>query len=355
MSALHEARLAGVRPGRFVRRSPSRSSLATRARGFGLVELMVSLALGLVVVGGASVLFISTRQASISTENLSRIQESTRTGYDLMVREIREAGATPCDSQVLVSDVLNGAQSATPDWWATWGEPVHGYTGATAFDGVATGAAVGERVAGTGAIAVRYAERLNGVAIATHVIGTRTFTTTVLNHGVAAGDLLLACNYSQAAIFQASAVNTATGMIQHTQSAGASGNCGNGLGLPTLCTGVGTPYEFSAGSQLGRFVAAGWYIGNNGRAVSGGRSLYRVTRDGPEEVADGVTDMQVTFLVTGAADYVASTAVADWATVLAARIDLTFEGPDAGVSTIGPGARLRRVVSFTANFRNLLP
>ncbi|MDQ2780692.1 MAG: prepilin-type N-terminal cleavage/methylation domain-containing protein [Pseudomonadota bacterium] len=355
MSAHHDARRDNVKRAHLVPRSPSRSPSAKSARGFGLVELMVALALGLVVVGGASVLFVSTRQASTSTENLSRIQESTRTGYDLMVREIREAGGTPCDSQVLVSDVLNGAQSATPDWWATWGEPVRGFTGATAFDGVATGAAVGERVAGTGAILVRYAERLNGVAIATHVTGTRTFTTTVLDHGVAAGDLLLACNYSQAAIFQASAVNTANGTIQHALSAGASGNCGNGLGLPTLCTAVGSPYEFSAGSQLGRFVAAGWYIGNNGRAVSGGRSLYRITRDGPEEVADGVTDLQTTFLVTGAADYVVATAVTDWATVLAARIDLTFEGPDAGVSTVGPGARLHRVVSFTANFRNLLP
>lgn len=336
---------------RALRRPPA----ASRSRGFGLVELMVSLALGLVVVGGASVLFLSTRQASTSTENLSRIQESTRTGYDLMVREIREAGATPCDAQVLVSDVLNGAQGAAPNWWATWGEPVRGFTGATDFAGVASGVAVGERVAGTGAIVVRYAERVNGVAIASHVPGTQTFTTTPLNHGIAAGELLMACNYTQAAIFQASAVNIATGMVQHAQSAGASGNCGNGLGLPTLCTAVGTPYEFGAGSQLGRFVAAGWYIGNNGRAASGGRSLYRITRDGPEEVADGVVDMQVTFLVTGGADYVEATAVPDWATAVAARIDLTFEGPDRGASTVGAAGRLRRVVSFTANFRNLLP
>ena len=48
-------------------------------RGFGLVELMVSLVLGLIVVGGALVLLLSTRQANGNTENLSRVQDSVRT------------------------------------------------------------------------------------------------------------------------------------------------------------------------------------------------------------------------------------------------------------------------------------
>jgi hypothetical protein len=50
---------------------------------------------------------------------------------------------------------------------------------------------------------------------------------------------------------------------------------------------------------VGRFVAVGWYIGNNGRPETGGRSLYRVTRNGTEEVAEGVRDMQLSYLVDG--------------------------------------------------------
>ena len=83
-------------------------------RGFGLVELMVSLVLGMIVIGGALVLLLSTRQANGNTENLSRVQDSVRTSYDMMTREVREAGATPCDARGMVSDVLNNAQGANP-------------------------------------------------------------------------------------------------------------------------------------------------------------------------------------------------------------------------------------------------
>lgn len=89
------------------------------ACGFGLVELMVALALGLVVVGAAAMLFSGTIVAGHTSDNLSRMAESVRTSYDLMVREVREAGASPCDAQVLTANVLTQAQGAAPAWWAT--------------------------------------------------------------------------------------------------------------------------------------------------------------------------------------------------------------------------------------------
>lgn len=326
---------------------------AARERGFGLVELMVSLALGLLVVGGATVMFTATRQASASTENLSRIQESVRTSYDLMVREVREAGGTPCDAQLLVANVLNNAQGATPTWWAAWGEPLRGFDGATAFDGVAVGTAVAERVAGTAALVVRNVTSVDGLAVAMHDNAAASFTLNKTNHGVLAGDLMMVCNYGQAAVFEVSNANQATTTVVHNTGAGAPGNCSKGLGIPTVCSAVGTTYQFKPNAHVGRLSAAAWYIGNNGRTGTGGRSLYRVTRTGTEEVADGVRDMQLTFLIAGSNDYVAATAVADWTLVRAVRFNVSYEGPDAGVSTTGTGQRLVRNVAFTVNFRNL--
>lgn len=326
---------------------------SARERGFSLVELMVSLALGLLVAGGAAVMFSATRQASTSTGNLSRIQESVRTSYDLMVREVREAGGTPCDAQLLVANVLNNAQGAAPTWWAAWGEPLRGFDGATAFDGVTTGAAVGERVAGTAALVVRTATPIDGLSVATHDNAAASFTLNRTNHGVLAGDLMMVCNYGQAAVFEVSSANQATATVVHNAGAGAPGNCSKGLGLPTVCNAGGTTYQFKPNAHVGRLSAAAWYIGNNGRAGTGGRSLYRVTRDGTEEVADGVRDMQLTFLQGGGDAYVAATAVADWTQVTAVRFNLSYEGPDAGVSTTGAGQRLVRNVAFTVSFRNL--
>ncbi|HRD96708.1 MAG TPA: prepilin-type N-terminal cleavage/methylation domain-containing protein [Rubrivivax sp.] len=325
-------------------------------RGFGLVELMVSLVLGMIVVGGALVLLLSTRQANGNTENLSRVQDSVRTSYDMMTREVREGGATPCDAKGLVSDVLNNAQGGAPTWWATWAEPVLGFEGAAVFPGAAIGAAVTERVNGTDALIVRYAAAYDNLAITAHDTAATVFTTNVAAHGIPAGELVMVCNYRQAAIMSTSAVDLAAGTFTHAASAAVSGNCSAGLGLPTTCTPLGVTYQFPAGALVGRFVVVGWYIGNNGRPETGGRSLYRVTRNGIEEVAEGVRNMQLSYLVTGAADYVTADAVAaaDWERVTAVRFDLTFESPDTGINA-ATGQRLVRTVAYTVNLRNQQP
>jgi type IV pilus assembly protein PilW len=331
-------------------------------RGFGLVELMISLVLGMIVVGGALVLLLSTRLATGNTENLSRVQDSVRTSFEMMTREVREGGATPCDSKGLVSNVLNNAQGLAPTWWATWNEPVTmlnqpvmGFDGATAFPGAAIGAAVAERVNGTDAVIVRYAAAYDNLAITAHNAAITLFTTNVAAHGIPVGELVMVCNYRQSAIMSTSAVDLAAGTFTHAPTAAVAGNCSAGLGLPTTCPASAT-YQFPAGALVGRFVAAGWYIGNNGRPETGGRSLYRVTRNGTEEVAEGVRDMQLRYLVDGQADYVDAGAVTavQWETVTAVRFDLTFESPDSGINAAS-GQRLVRTVAYTVNLRNQQP
>jgi hypothetical protein len=71
-----------------------------------------------------------------------------------------------------------------------------------------------------------------------------------------------------------------------------------------------------------------------------------------------VRDLQLGYLIDGAADYVAASAVADWSRVTALRMDVTYEGPDANVATNGHtvnGGRLTRTVGFTINLRNQQP
>jgi type IV pilus assembly protein PilW len=266
--------------------------------------------------------------------------------------------------------VLNNAQGVAPTWWATWNEPVTmlnqpvlGFDGGTAFPGAAIGAAVTERVNGTDAVIVRYAAAYDNLTITAHDTANTRFTTSVAAHGIPVGELVLVCNYSQAAIMSVSAVDLAAGTFTHAASAAVAGNCSAGLGLsnPTDCTPLGVTYSLFRpppfGPPLvGRFVAVGWYIGNNGRPETGGRSLYRVTRNGAEEVAEGVRDMQLSYLVDGQADYVDAGAVTatQWETVTAVRFDLTFESPDSGINA-ATGQRLVRTVAYTVNLRNQQP
>ena len=328
-----------------------------QARGLGLVELLVALVLGLVVVGAASVLFISTRQNNRATDSLSRMQDSVRGGFDMMMREVREAGGTPCDAQLRVGNVLANAQGATPTWWAVWTDPVFGFGSADVFAGAIVGAGATQRVSGTDALLVRYAPALGDLAVSAHNTAGATFTLNKAQHGLRAGDVMMVCNYRQAAVTQVVSVDTTAGTFMHDTAAGTPGNCSAGLGIPVLCTATGTTFEFGNGSRLGRFYTVGWYIGNNGRSTGGGRSLFRVTRSGPEEVAEGVRDMQLSYLLSGASNYVSAGSVGatNWGNVLAVRIDLSVESDENRVGTSASAPRITRSVSFTANLRNLQP
>jgi type IV pilus assembly protein PilW len=323
-----------------------------RERGVSLIEVMVALGLGLVVVLAASLVFVGSRQANRTTEGLSRTQETARSAFELMGRELREAGGNPCDTTLMVANVLNNAQLVPPDWWVDWTRPLQGFDGAAAFAGADFGAAVGQRVAGTDAVMAKFVSDLNDLTVIAHDTAAARFTVNNNPHRVRAGDLILVCNYGQGALLQASAVGANT--IDHAESAAADGNCSRGLGVPTQCTAAGKTYLFNPGAKVGRSIGVGWYIGNNGRADSGGRSLYRVTRNGPEEVAEGIADMQIQYLSLGAAAYVDADAVANWDIVVGMRIALALRSTQTGVST-GAGGRLERPMSFTLYLRNRQP
>ena len=68
------------------------SAITLRNRGFTLIELMVSLVLGLVVVGGVMGVFMSTYQANAQNIKSVRLNEEMRAVMSLMTRDIRRAG-----------------------------------------------------------------------------------------------------------------------------------------------------------------------------------------------------------------------------------------------------------------------
>lgn len=322
-----------------------------RSRGVSIVELMVGMALGLIVVLVASGVFIGSRQANRGAEALSRTQDSARNAFELMARDLREAGGTPCDSAKLNINVLNNAQLVPPTWWVDWDNVLQGFEAGTGFAGAAVGTAVGERVAGTDAVMAKYIADLTDLTVVTHNAASTRFTVNNDPHRVSAGDLLMACSYGQSAVFQASSVGAGT--IDHADSAAASGNSTKCLGMAVSCV-APLSYTFAPGSKIGRLVAVGWYIGNNGRADSGGRSLYRVNRNGAEEVVDGVSDLQLEYLRSGTAAYTDASGVTDWGDVVAVRVTLTMQGTQTGVS-LQAGGRLTRPVSFTLSVRNRQP
>ena len=68
-----------------------------------------------------------------------------------------------------------------------------------------------------------------------------------------------------------------------------------------------------------------------------------------QEIAEGVVDMQLEYLVSGSTGYVAADAVADWSQVTAVRVELTMEGPEA---VDVDGTPIVRTVSHIVTLRN---
>ncbi len=329
-------------------------------KGVTMVELMVAMLLGLVVVGGATSVIVANRQSYRTNEALAQVQESARTAFELLARDIRQAGSTGCDNTGRVGSVLK----ASSNWWQNWGG-ITGFDGATTDPAVTTGTNVAERVAGTHSLQIRGTEG-TGLSVETHDPTSANFKINAASPQIQINDVLIVCDFDHATIFQVSNYNSNNVTVVHNTGAGPSpGNCSKGLGFPTDCSSTnGNAYTFGPNSQVARFSAVSWYIGNNGRANEGGRSLYR-RRLGSgaslitEEVVAGVQNLQLGYRVDGSTAFVAPSAVAaaDWATVNAVQLTLTMTSADARVST-APGTnngRIERTFTHLVTLRNRVP
>lgn len=324
-------------------------------RGLTLVELMIALVLGTVLLLGVTNVFIAQRESFRINENLARMQDSARIAFEMMAREIREAGGTPCGTP-LVANVVNDVDKSP---WLDWSDGgLEGFEGKVAMPGVKFGADTAARVNDTDALKIRSGSVNEGLIITRHTPASAQFKVNTVDHGVNDGDILMACDYRQAAIFQVTNASPGTNdTIVHNSGVGDPGNCSKGLGFPTDCgSATGNQYSFEKNGFLTRLSATAWYVGNNGR---GGRSLYRVENGGAaQEIAEGVTDMQLQYLTrsgnTMASSYVDADKIASWANdaaerVVAVRVVLSLESAEAVGSD---NATLKRQLIHVVSLRH---
>jgi type IV pilus assembly protein PilW len=327
--------------------STTLSRLPSRTQGFSLVELMIAMVLGLLVVGAAGGLFLANRKVYGSTETINRIQENGRAAFEIMSRDLREAGGNPCLSPDVTP--VNMLKSKDSTWWQNFNN------GLTGTDG--SGAA-------PDSVLVHLA---NGgdYRVVRHDTPSATLE---LDHseGLVDGGIYMACNPEVGVIFKATSIMSGN-KVQHNGGGGSdpSGNFCPELQWkdPEACTGAsgsnGYCFMVPAGSApnpncsdssnapavLVGIYSAEWSIEDNTR---GGTSLYRTvivnraagdpTDEGDKtkaEIAEGVTDMQITYKIGDAPGYVdaaAVTAASQWKAVTAAKVVLTLQGVEGALT-----------------------
>ena len=327
--------------------------------GVSLIELMIALVLGLLVVGAAIGIFMSNRQVFRSADNLSFVQENGRVAFELLARELRQTASSPCSAKVPIVNVLD----STSAWGTDWGDGIRGYDGQAgqALPTVTTGTAARNRIAGTDAVELRSGSS-GDVTVTDHKPNSAQFKVNTTAHGLVDGDIVMVCDFVQAAIFQITSANSSNVTIVHNAGGGVAspGNCTKSLKYPKQLPCVPNPaayYTYGPNSVIAKLKATAWYVGVS-TSDPARRSLYQVmlTSSGAapasnvQEVAEGVQDMQLQYLSNGSTDYQNANAVTNWAQVTAVRVVLTLQSNERI-----DGAPVVRTIANTVTIRNRNP
>jgi len=315
-----------------------------RASGFSLIELMTAMLLSMLLIAAAVSVFVSNKRVYASTEGLGRIQENARIAFELMSRDIREAGGNPCDVRMKVVNVL----SDTLNWWATYDATTD--TGILGYgEGTLTGS-----TAGTDAVQIQFYEDLGLVTSAGMGATTGALAVNSVDK-IADQQILMACGFfpaspsepvtDTASIFSASTSGTT---ITH---AAASGNASADFSDAAHPTAVVYP----ANTLLGSLRAMEWYVAENDQ---GRNSLFRrqLTYPGtapvmgdPEEVVNDVTGLELTYLENGTWKDTPTS----WNAVTAVQVDLELEAADNRAGGV-QGEMIKRKLSHVIALRNKL-
>lgn len=358
-------------------------------RGMSLVELMISLALGLFLVAGALQIFAGNRVTYKFNEGLSRIQENARFALNHLTFNARMAGYLGCLPDVAVFNNLN-----TPDPFRD--DLRNGLRGHDA-NGTATGQTysaassypspgsdpnawtpalpaqlAGRVIPGSDVLIVRKVAGDAVPMIAPFTSGAQMFVDPVNNFQE--GDVLVATDCAKASIFQVTNVNNNSGKTNLVHSSGGGYAPGNAV------SSWGSEQAYGLGAEIAELRTYAFYIG---QGADQRPSLFQLrlqrlnsttTAFVPEELVQGVESMQVRYGIDtdndDAADtWVSADATADWLRVLSVELSLLVRAPDEyGTETdtvvyelggvrFNPvdDRRLREVFSSTVGLRNRLP
>ena len=315
-----------------------------RVRGFSLVELMTAMLLSLLLMAAAVSVLLSNKRTYSSTEGLGHIQENARIAFELMSRDIREAGGNPCDVRMKMVNVL----ADTTNWWATFNGTTN--TGIFGYDdGGFPGSATG-----TDAIQIQFFED-TGLVTSAGMGGTTGALAVEDIDMIETRQILMACGFfpssagpvtDSAAIF--SAGKSGSTIIHDVASGNASADFSNAANP--------TSVVFPSNILLGRLRAMEWYVAVNGQ---GRNSLFRrqlrypgtaPVMGAPEEVVNDVIGLTLTYLEGGTWTTALPTS---WPAVTAVQVELELEAGDNREGGV-EGAMIRRKLTHVIAMRNKL-
>jgi type IV pilus assembly protein PilW len=320
--------------------------------GLSLVELLVSLVISLFLILGISWAYVGSKNVYRTEENLARMQESGRLAFEYLSRDLRQAGNFGCAALATAyqaggsAAACNWPSSTVPTTICTLGgtgcanigasQPIFGYEGKLS-DGttassnsdsilitLATSPCEGTG-SSNGAVTIdKDPPGGNAANIGVNISGT------TLTNCVKPGDILIATDCKNSAIFQACQVNT-SGIITH--DTGNNGGCASPA-YGNTCKDWGNNYK---GGSILKLIRNAYYVKNNSDNIP---TLYRknMVSNIEYELVPYIEKFQVQYGVASTVDdypnkYDTANNITDWNLVKSVRIELLVRSPDDSIST----------------------
>ena len=307
----------------------------SNAEGFSLIEILVSLVISLLILGGAITIMINNQRHYRENDDFGRLQENARFALNLITGDIRLAGYWGCritSPNNLLNAPVGTLLAAT--------DPIDGMEQDTAFWSRQGSAEVGGMIlAGTDAITIRRA-RNRGAPIVADMAGISD-PITASNAPFANGQLGIIYNCDGADVFQS---QVAGNTITYPTGAGlVPGNINNALSTAYkqsetyLNDPAADPQGLTAKTYVAAFDAVRYFVGLSVDNPNGRPVLWRQYHDGTgvitQELVEGVDNMQILYGEDNndddAADnFLNANAVADWDNVVAVKVTLLVSTVD---------------------------
>ncbi|MBA4501296.1 PilW family protein [Marinobacterium marinum] len=349
-----------------------------RQSGFTLIELMIGLTIGLFILLGVVMVYVSSARSQATSESLARVQESGRFATYMMAREVRQAGYMgSCPGSV--NNLLDTSSSHYVEAFFDLDSPIRGWTGSA------------------GALSSHLSDYLRGdVLLITHAARSTNLKAKGATPANAAsisfdgdatlapqGSILLISDTYGCDLFQRA--NSGNGAL--ARGAGTGGKQPGNVPPKTPWS-----HDYKDDMEINRLNAMVFYIGEGpggepalkqylvDPALGGGKTPLGIDT----VLVEGVEEMRLRFGIdadgdgavdTGLDGFVAAKDVADWKQVVAVQIALlTISGGNvlAGVEqelywpfdsngnstpdkVIAGDKSMRSVFTTTVSLRNRLP
>jgi type IV pilus assembly protein PilW len=336
-------------------------------RGLSLIELMIGVAIALFLTAVIGTVYINSKGVWRNNAALARLQEQARFALDAMSTDIRMAGYRGCGTDTTPVNTLNSTGYVYNYTKGIYGNNyVSGTTWSPALDAAISGLSPAP-LAGRDVVTIWSTRDAAAQVDPPYMVNTSADLHVGANNSLSQFDIVIVQDCSASAIMQVTNSNPSTsGSVVHNTGLGTPGNSTKNL-----------QHIFGPDATILKLSSITYYVAPS-TLHSGLNALWRYAVPSltgapqPEELAQGVDDLQIEYGEDTDSDQVANVwrtadAVTDWTKVVAAKLNLLLVSPENNVTTrpqpytfygtsyTPSDRRFRSVFSTVINLRNRTP